>query len=211
MNISERIKALGSFFKEMNIITSQGKQLIYVVVKFPNNWVIADDIAQKFDVSVTKGDIPTEYYFCAEMDGGEDRVFDAVEYNIAKMKEAIERAQLLAEKTKELKSLFEDESISIEELRSLTIYYESKKNCKTFDATGDFETLPKMELTPVAENKGAPESSKSNKKKKNPSSDKPSENFRDNCSLPIDNYTINLQEAIKTSKNPQEIQKVAEV
>lgn len=210
MTISERIKALGSFFKEMNIITSQGKQLIYVVVKFPNNWVIADDIAQKFDVSVTKGDIPTEYYFCAEMDGGEERVFDAVEYNIAKMKEAIERAQLLAEKTRELKSLFEDESISIEELRSLRISYESRKNTLSLDATGDFMALPKMELSPMAENKGAPEQSKSNKKKKNPSSDKPSDTFRDNCIAPIDNYTIDYNDTIQTSKNPEEIQKVVE-
>ena len=40
------------------------------------------------------------------------------------MKEAIERAQLLSEKTKTLKELFEDESISILQLRNLKFVYD---------------------------------------------------------------------------------------
>ena len=39
------------------------------------------------------------------------------------MKEAIERAQLLSEKTKELKRLFEIESITLSQLRNLKITY----------------------------------------------------------------------------------------
>ena len=39
------------------------------------------------------------------------------------MKEAIERAQLLSEKTKELKQLFENESITLSQLRNLKITY----------------------------------------------------------------------------------------
>ena len=64
-----------------------------------------------------------EFYFCSEIDNGEEKVFDAIEYNIEKMKEAIERAQLLSEKTKELKRLFENESITLSQLRSLKITY----------------------------------------------------------------------------------------
>ena len=54
-------------------------------------------------------------------------MFDAIEYNIEKMKEAIERAQLLSEKTKELKRIFEDENISISQLRTLKIMFDDDK------------------------------------------------------------------------------------
>ena len=42
------------------------------------------------------------------------------------MKEAIERAQLLSEKTKALKELFEDESVSILQLRKLKFVYDEE-------------------------------------------------------------------------------------
>jgi hypothetical protein len=46
------------------------------------------------------------------------------------MKEAIERAQLLSKKTTELKALFENEEISIEQLRTLTFNYDDNANYK---------------------------------------------------------------------------------
>jgi hypothetical protein len=127
MTIKERIKNIETYFKEMQIVTVDEKQVIYVVVNFPNNWVITDDVDVKYNVTVSMGSSRGEYYFCTEIDNGEDEVFNAIDYNIEKMKEAIERAQLLAEKTKELRSLFEDESISIQELRNLKIDLEINK------------------------------------------------------------------------------------
>jgi hypothetical protein len=127
MGIKERINKIATYFKEMQIVTlNDGKQVIYVIVAFPNGWVIDEDIENKFDVTVQRGEYVGEYFFCGEIDNGEGVVFDAIEYNIEKMKEAIERAQLLSEKTLELRRMFEDESISIERLRTLKISYDEK-------------------------------------------------------------------------------------
>jgi hypothetical protein len=128
MGITDRIKKLGNYFKEMQIVTIDGKQVIYVIVKFPYGWVIDEEIEEKYNVTVSAGEYNDEFYFCTEMDNGEENVFEAIEYNIEKMKEAIERAQLLSEKTKELKRLFENESITLTQLRGLKITYNENDN-----------------------------------------------------------------------------------
>lgn len=127
MSIKERISKIEKYFKEMQIVTVDGKQVIYVIVSFPYGWVIDEDIEAKFNVTVSTGEYSGEFYFCSEIDNDEEIVFDAIEYNIEKMKEAIERAQLLSEKTKELKRIFEDESISISQLRTLKIMFDEDK------------------------------------------------------------------------------------
>lgn len=124
MNIKKRIENIQPYFKEMQITNVDDKQIIYVVVNFPKNWIIDEEIENKFGVVVSQGTNATEYYFCVDIDSGEDVLFDAIEYNIEKMKEAIERAQLLSLKTKELKEMFENESISIDALRTLKFSYD---------------------------------------------------------------------------------------
>ena len=128
MKIKDRIDRIKTYFKEMQIVTIDDKQVIYVIVAFPSGWVIDDSITEKYDVAVQRGEYAGEYFFCGEIDKGEEIVFDAIEYNIERMKEAIERAQLLSEKTIELRRLFEDESITIEQLRSLKIEYDEVEN-----------------------------------------------------------------------------------
>ena len=128
MSIKERISKIEQYFKEMQIVTIEGKQIIYVIVSFPYGWVIDEEIESTFNVTVDAGEYNGEFYFCGEIDNGEDVVFDAIEYNIEKMKEAIERAQLLSEKTKELKRLFEDESVSISQLRNLKISFNENED-----------------------------------------------------------------------------------
>ena len=125
MEIKDRIKKISKYFKEMQITTvNDGSQVIYVVVSFPNGWIIDDDVEKKFGVTVSQGTNIREYYFCTDIESGEQILFDAIDYNIEKMKEAIERAQLLSKKTTELKSLFENENITIEELRTLKFSYD---------------------------------------------------------------------------------------
>ena len=124
MGIKERIKRLETYFKEMQITSIDGKQVIYVVVTFPNGWVVDDEIVDKYDVTFQRGQYQNEYYFCTEIENGEDKVFDAIEYNIEKMKEAIERSKLLTEKTIELKKIFENENISLSQLKTLKITYD---------------------------------------------------------------------------------------
>ena len=126
MGITNRIKKIETYFKEMQIVTIDGKQVIYVIVNFPYGWVIDEEIEEKFNVTISTGEYNGEFYFCTEIENGEETVFDAIEYNIEKMKEAIERAQLLSEKTKELKRIFENEEITLHQLRNLKISYENE-------------------------------------------------------------------------------------
>lgn len=123
MDIKDRIKKISQYFKGMQVTSIEnGAQVIYVIVSFPHGWVIDEDLEKKFDISIMKNG--NEYYFCTDIDSGEQKLFDAIDYNIDKMKEAIERAQLLSKKTTELKRLFEDENITIEELRTLEFKYD---------------------------------------------------------------------------------------
>ena len=121
MALSDRVKKINRFFREMQVVNLDGKTVIYVMTSFPHGWVIADDIEEKFGVNVGPGKMPGEFFFAADISDGEETVFDAIDYNIAKMNEAIERATLLSEKTVELKRLFEDENIPIETLRNIRI------------------------------------------------------------------------------------------
>jgi hypothetical protein len=120
----------------MQIVTIDGEQVIYVIVNFPYGWVIDEMLETKFHVTVQEGEFPTEFYFATNIDNGEDRVFDAIEYNIAKMKDAIERAQLLKTKIAELKDIFQNEDISLPELRTLSFKWNKITNTlnEEFDA-----------------------------------------------------------------------------
>lgn len=121
--IEKRIATLGHFFQGMQVANdNSGNSLIYVTVAFPDNWIIADEITTKFGVTVVKGD-NYDYYFACELTKGFETIFDAIEYNIKKMKQAQERAELFRTKVNELQALFGDESIPLEKLKTLTFSY----------------------------------------------------------------------------------------
>lgn len=121
--IEKRIAALGRFFQGMQVANdNSGNSLIYVTVAFPDNWIIADEITTKFGVTVVKGD-GCNYYFACELTKGFEPIFDAIEYNIKKMKQAQERAELFRAKVNELQALFGDESIPLEKLKTLIFSY----------------------------------------------------------------------------------------
>ena len=82
MGITDRIKKLGNYFKEMQIVTLDGKQVIYVIVNFPSGWVIDEEIEEKFNVTVSAGEYNEEFYFCTEIDNGEEKVFTTKEFDL---------------------------------------------------------------------------------------------------------------------------------
>lgn len=123
MNIKERIKKISEYFKEMQIVTVDGEQIIYVVVAFPKGWTISDQLEEKYNITIERGHNQNEYYFSADIDTGEEEIFNAIDDNISRMQEIIERAQLLRDKTLELKDIFEDETMTIEQLRKLTFTF----------------------------------------------------------------------------------------
>ena len=55
MAVKDRINKINPYFKEMQIITIDNKQVIYVVVEFPNGWVIADDLEEKYNITISEG------------------------------------------------------------------------------------------------------------------------------------------------------------
>lgn len=123
MNISERITEIKEYFKEMQVRTVNGKQVVYVIAAFPNGWVIDSSVEKSFNVTVLPLENTNEYAFCCDIEDGEEIVFDAISYCVSKMKNAIERAKLLGEKTRELKELFSDESVPVEKLKQLTFTF----------------------------------------------------------------------------------------
>ena len=124
MTIADRIKKIGKYFGEMQIVEQDGQQIIYVFVNFPPRWIIDEEFAANKNVTIMEGQVQGEYYFSADLETGEEAIFDVIDDNIEKMQEAIERAKLLAEKTKELKELFEDENTSIEKLRTIRFAFD---------------------------------------------------------------------------------------
>ena len=130
-DIQERIKKIGNLFKEMQVTQVDGVSVIYVVVVFPARWIVDDTIKEKYEVSVMEGNYPGEYYFCADIDTGFDRVFDAVDFCIQVNKDAMERAKIFQEKLLKLKELFGNEEVSVEELKGLEFVLGKKKKPQT--------------------------------------------------------------------------------
>ncbi len=126
-DVQDRIKSIGQHFKEMQVTQVEGTNVIYVVVLFPERWIIDDTIPEKYDVNVMDGKTPGEYYFCAEMEVGFDKVFDAIDYCIGVNKDAMERAQLFQEKINELKEIFGNEENTIKKLRTLEFTFPRQK------------------------------------------------------------------------------------
>ena len=121
MDLQEKINEIKDYFKEMQILTVDGKQIMYVIVSFPNGWVIESDLDKRYNITILKNE--HDYVFCCDIADGTDSVFNAINHSINKMKDVIERANLLAEKTRELKGLFSDESIPVEQLKTLRFVY----------------------------------------------------------------------------------------
>lgn len=111
----------------MQVTQVDGTGVIYVVVLFPEKWIIDDEIEERYGVSVRNGRGVGEYYFCAEMETGFDKVFDAVDYCIGVNKDAMERAQIFQEKLKELKELFANGENTIQRLKTLEFVFPMQK------------------------------------------------------------------------------------
>lgn len=125
--IDDRIKSLGELFKEMQVTDVGGVNVVYVVVRFPERWIIEDGVEEKYEVSIREGSTTGEYYFCAELEIGFERVFDAIDHCIGVNKDAMERAQIFQEKLMELKEIFADGTTPIKKLKTLEFTFPRQK------------------------------------------------------------------------------------
>lgn len=130
-DVQYRIDKIKQYFKGMQVTQVDETNVIYVVVSFPERWIIDDEITGKYDVNVMDGKEQGEYYFCAEMSVGFDKVFDAIDHCVSVNKDAMERAQIFQEKIAELKEIFGDGTKTVDELRTLEFTFPlQKKNAK---------------------------------------------------------------------------------
>ena len=129
-DINQRINEIKEYFNGMQVETIDNLTYIYVIVKLPSKWKINyNETVNKFKVEVTEDNvIPGKFYFIATMETGFDKVFDAIEYNIQRMKVIVERSQLLKQKITELQEIFSNEEITIESLRTLEFKYKVPKS-----------------------------------------------------------------------------------
>jgi hypothetical protein len=126
MNITDRVKKISQYFVDMRITTVEGEQVIYVVVNFPRNWVVDENIEKTYPINVWESeDYENGYVFCTAIENGEEVLFDAIDYSIEKMKSAIERTSLFLKKENELKELFDNENISLAQLKTLKFTYDA--------------------------------------------------------------------------------------
>ena len=130
-DVQYRIDKIKQYFKGMQVTQVDETNVIYVVVSFPERWIIDDEITGKYDVNVMDGKEHGEYYFCAEMSVGFDKVFVAIDHCVSVNKDAMERAQIFQEKIAELKEIFGDGTKTVDELRTLEfVFPPQKKNAK---------------------------------------------------------------------------------
>ena len=126
-DVQSRIDKIKQYFKEMQVTKVEGTNVIYVIVSFPQRWIIDDEVTGKYDVSVMDGKEQGEHYFCAEMSVGFDKVFDAIDHCVGINKDAMERAQIFQEKITALKEIFGDGTKTIDELRTLEFTFPAQK------------------------------------------------------------------------------------
>ena len=126
-DVQYRIDKIKQYFREMQVTKVEETNVIYVVVSFPQKWIIDDEITGKYDVNVMDGKEPGEYYFCAELSVGFDKVFDAIDHCIGVNRDAMERAQIFQEKIAELKEIFGDGTRTTEELKTLEFVFPPQK------------------------------------------------------------------------------------
>lgn len=126
-DVQYRIEKVGEYFREMQVKQVDDTSVIYVVVNLPQRWIIDDEIPEKYDVNVINGQDPGEYWFCADISTGFDKVFDAIDHCIGVNRDAMERAKIFQEKINELKEIFGDGTRTVAELKTITFTFPPQK------------------------------------------------------------------------------------
>ena len=132
MDVEKRIENIKEYFLGLKIekyYDEKGNYVptIFASIVFPPHWEIFPNMLEKFNVDTRKDEnIANQFYFWTDFEIGFDAIFDAIEYNIEKNKAAQEKKEIFKEKFEEFKSIFEEDDITISQLKSLTINYRGK-------------------------------------------------------------------------------------
>ena len=145
-DIQDRIKNLNGFFREMQVTQIEETTVIYVAVSFPPKWIIDDEIEAKYEVSIRDGREPGEYFFCAEISVGFDKIFDAIDHCVGVNKDAMERATIFQDKIKELKEIFANGTYTVAQLKALEFVFPPQKKKQTGKKKTPLEEITEQEI-----------------------------------------------------------------
>lgn len=127
MDTQKRIEAIKEYFREMKVFSDENNvQNIYVSVNFPPIWAISDLTAQKYNTQAVKADDGLTYFW-SELSNGMDNVFDAIDFNITENINAQKKVELYERKKNELRSIFENDAYTLEDLMTLSISINATK------------------------------------------------------------------------------------
>jgi hypothetical protein len=114
MDLNERIKNIGVYFKFMNITP----EVYYILASFPKKWVVPANTNE--NVKIMKHD-DDEFYFYTELENGYDVLFDVIDEIIRQNREIEEKYKLFNSKLNELKKIFENEDLVTLENMKFTV------------------------------------------------------------------------------------------
>ena len=124
--MNERIEKIKPYFIEMQVVNVEGENVMYTNVKFPNKWVIPDDIENLYKTDTIEKKDGSVVFFIP-LSYGDKNLFDCIDYVIKKNLDAEERLKLFNEKVRELENIFRDENNNLKSLSELTFSFKQKK------------------------------------------------------------------------------------
>lgn len=125
MALSDRIEKLKPYLLVYNVSIEDGVQ--YAVLRIPEKWSIpTEEIDKAYGVKVRK--IDGGICFLADIEAGQDSLFDSLDYVISLNIKLEERVSLLKQKVDELKEIFMKEDL--EKLRTIEFVFPPQKNTK---------------------------------------------------------------------------------
>lgn len=123
MNLQNNLNNIIPYFIGMNVVPENGEPLMFVNVRFPKTWFVKEDAFVDNNVSITVDNKNGGYYFWGNINA-EQYIYNAIESVIKENKDAEKRTALLDEKVTELQNLFNDDSLTLEKLQTLTFNFE---------------------------------------------------------------------------------------
>lgn len=158
MALNERIQKLKPYLLVYNVSIEDGVQ--YAVLKMPEKWSVpSNEIDKAYGVKVRA--IEGGICFLADIDAGQDTLFDSLDYVVNLNVKMQERVALLKQKVDELKEIFMKEDL--EKLKTIEFTFPPQKKGKsgTSQKKGKPQAEEKPELVveepvkegPVAEEK----------------------------------------------------------
>lgn len=141
MALNERIQKLKPYLLVYNVSIEDGVQ--YAVLKMPEKWSVpSNEIDKAYGVKVRA--IEGGICFLADIDAGQDTLFDSLDYVVNLNVKMQERVALLKQKVDELKEIFMKEDL--EKLKTIEFTFPPQKKGK--GGTSQKKGKPQVEEKP---------------------------------------------------------------